>query len=148
MQAKLQKTTLVRKEDVDPSWYLVSAEEQILGRLAARIATVLMGKHRPQYTSHVDTGDFVIVTNAEKVQVTGKKAETKQYDYYTYHSGGHKYVSYADMMKRKPEKVITEAVRRMLPKTKMGRKMLSKLKVYRGSEHPHAAQMPQGFKWN
>ena len=148
MQAKLQKTTLVRKEDVDPSWYLVSAEEQILGRLAARIATVLMGKHRPQYTTHVDTGDFVIVTNAEKVQVTGKKAETKQYDYYTYHSGGHKYVSYADMMKRKPEKVITEAVRRMLPKTKMGLKMLSKLKVYRGNEHPHAAQMPQGFKWN
>ena len=78
MQAKLQKTTLVRKEDVDPSWYLVSAEEQILGRLAARIATVLMGKHRPQYTSHVDTGDFVIVTNAEKVRVTGKKAETKE----------------------------------------------------------------------
>ena len=148
MQAKLQKTTLVRKEDVDPSWYLVSAEEQILGRLAARIATVLMGKHRPQYTTHVDTGDFVIVTNAEKVQVTGKKAETKQYDYYTYHSGGHKYVDYADLMKRKPEKIITEAVRRMLPKTKMGRKMLSKLKVYRGSEHPHAAQMPQGFKWN
>ena len=88
-------------------------------------------------------GDFVVVTNARKVRLTGKKPMTKQYDYYTYHSGGHKYVSVAEMMEKKPEKIIIEAVRRMLPKNKLARKMLSKLKVYRGSEHPHAAQMPQ-----
>jgi len=102
-----------------------------------------MGKHQPQYTAHVDTGDFVVVTNARKVRLTGKKAQTKQYDHYTYHSGGHKYVSFAKMIEKKPEKVVIEAVRRMLPKTKLGRQMLSKLKVYPGAEHPHAAQMPK-----
>ena len=146
MQAMQQKTTLARKGNLEQSWYVTSAEGQILGRFATRIAMVLMGKHQPGYTPHVDTGDFVVVTNCEKIRLTGKKAETKQYDYYTYHSGGHKYVSYAKMMDKKPQQIITEAVRRMLPKSKLGRKMLSKLKVYRGSDHPHAAQMPQELK--
>lgn len=148
MKAKLQKTTVARTGKVEQSWFIVSAADRILGRMATQIATVLMGKHRPGYTPHVDTGDFVVVTDAQKIRLTGKKAQTKEYDYYTYHSGGHKYVSFADMMEKKPEKVITEAVRRMLPKTKLGRKMLSKLKVYRGSEHPHAAQLPKDLKIN
>lgn len=122
---------------------MVSADGRILGRLATQIATILMGKHRPDYTPHVDTGDFVIVTDAEKVKLTGNKAQTKHYDHYTYHSGGHKVVSFADMIAKHPDRVISEATRRMLPKSKLGRQMLSKLKVYRGSDHPHAAQQPQ-----
>ncbi len=148
MRAKLQKTTQVKKEAANHSWFVVSADGHRLGRLAAQIATVLMGKHKPEYTAHVDTGDFVIVTNAEKIAISGKKAETKEYDYYTNHSGGHKYVSFADAMARKPEWVISEAVRRMLPKTKLGSKMLSKLKVYRGGDHPHAAQTPREMDLN
>jgi large subunit ribosomal protein L13 len=117
-----------------------------LGRLAAKIAPILMGKHRPTYTPHVDTGDHVVVVNAEKVKVTGKKAQDKQYDYYTHYPGGHKFVSFADMMARKPEKVIELAVKRMLPKNKLGKKMLKKLKVYRGSEHGHQAQKPESIE--
>jgi len=143
MSTVQQKSTLARKGEVKQNWYEVSAADQILGRLAGKIAVILMGKHRPDYTPHVDTGDFVVVTDAQKIKVTGKKALTKQYDYYTNYAGGHKYVSFMQMMKQKPEKVITEAVRRMLPKNKLGRHMLDKLKVYRGSEHPHAAQAPE-----
>ncbi len=138
-----QKTTLAKKGNVSQSWFLADAEDQILGRMATRIATVLMGKHRPDYTPHVDTGDFVIVTNCEKIKLTGRKRQQKEYDYYTYHMGGRKVVSFEEMFEKKPEKVIEEAVRRMLPKSKLGRQMLTKLKVYRGSEHPHAAQQPQ-----
>jgi len=141
--ARLQKSTLAKPGERQAHWYEFSADGEILGRFASRIAMILMGKHRPEYTSHVDTGDFVVVTDAEKIGLTGRKADTKQYDYYTYYTGGHKYVSYKEMLARRPQKVITEAVRRMLPKTKLGRHMLSKLKVYRGKEHPHAAQIPQ-----
>ena len=148
MQARHQKTTLARKESVAKKWFTVDAEDQILGRLAVQIAMVLMGKHRPDYTPHVDTGDFVIVTNAEKVRVTGKKAEVKEYQHYTYHMGGRKVVSYADMMAKRPEMIITEAVRRMLPKSKLGKSMLLKLKVYAGGEHPHAAQGPEKLELN
>jgi large subunit ribosomal protein L13 len=148
MVAKQQKTTLATKATVDPSWYLVDADEQVLGRLATKIAMILMGKHRPNYTPHVDTGDFVIVINCEKVRLTGKKAETKEYDYYTYHMSGRKVIPFAQMMKEKPEKVVVEAVRRMLPKTKLGRHMLSKLKVYRGDKHEHAAQRPEVLELN
>ncbi len=142
-KAKLQNTTLAKNGQVDQAWYIVSAENQALGRLAVKVAMTLMGKNKPEYTAHVDTGDFVIITDAEKVQISGKKAETKTYDHYTYHPGGYKVTKYADAMSRKPEWVITEAVRRMLPKNKIGAKMLSKLKVYRGNEHPHSAQMPK-----
>lgn len=137
-----QSTTLAKKGSLPQSWFLADAEDQILGRLATRVAMVLMGKHRPEYTAHVDTGDFVIVTNCEKIKVTGRKRQNKEYDHYTYHMGGRKVITFEDMMKRKPEKIIEEAVRRMLPKSKLGRQMLGKLKVYRGSEHPHAAQQP------
>jgi len=143
MPATQQKCLQVRPETVERTWHVVSARGRILGRLAAQIAPILMGKHRPDYTPHVDTGDFVIVTDAEKIELTGKKAQTKHYDHYTYHSGGHKTVSFAEMIAKQPEKVITEATRRMLPKTKLGRHMLSKLKVYRGSDHPHSAQQPK-----
>ncbi len=141
-RARIQKTTLAKKETTQAGWYEVSAREKTLGRLATQVAMVLMGKHKPMYTPHVDTGDFVIVTDAAAVTLTGDKWQTKYYDYYTNHSGGHKYVSYKDLREAKPEKVITDAVRRMLPKNKLGRKMLTKLKVYRESSHPHVSQMP------
>ena len=137
------KSFTVKKEQAEHKWVLVDAQDAILGRMASRIAPILMGKNKPTYTPHVDTGDFVIVINADKIKVTGKKADTKQYDYYTHFPGGHKYVSFADMMAKKPERVIELAVRRMLPKNKLGRKMLKKLKVYRGSEHEHQAQKPE-----
>jgi len=137
------KSFMAKKDQVEQKWLLVDAEGAILGRMAAKIAPMLMGKNKPTYTPHVDTGDYVIVVNAEKVRVTGKKAETKEYDYYTHHPGGHKFVSFADMMAKKPERVVELAVRRMLPKNRLGRKMLKKLKVYRGSEHEHQAQRPE-----
>jgi large subunit ribosomal protein L13 len=140
---KCMKSFMAKKDQVEQKWVLVDAEGAVLGRMAARIAPILMGKTKPTYTPHVDTGDYVIVVNADKVRVTGKKAETKEYDYYTHHPGGHKYVSFADMMARQPERVIQMAVRRMLPKNRLGRKMLKKLKVYRGPEHEHQAQRPQ-----
>lgn len=147
-KATQQKTTLMNNQNYRGEWFLVDADSQILGRLAVRIAMVLMGKHKPQYTAHVDTGDFVVVTNAEKIKLTGKKAQVKEYDYYTYYMGGRKVIPFEKMFAEKPEKVLTEAVRRMLPKSKMGRHMLSKLKVYRGGEHPHAAQMPRPLEIN
>ncbi len=134
---------VAKKQDVEPKWCLIDADGQILGRLAAKIAPILMGKTKPTYTPHVDTGDFVIVVNAEKIRVSGKKAATKEYDYYTGYPGGHKFVSFEDMMAKRPEKVIEMAVRRMLPKNKLARKMLKKLKVYRGGDHKHAAQKPE-----
>jgi len=137
------KSFMVKKEQTEPKWLLVDAEGAVLGRLAARIAPILMGKTKPIYTPHVDTGDYVVVINADKIKVTGKKARDKQYDYYTHFPGGHKFVSFADMMAKRPERVIELAVRRMLPKSKLGRKMLKKLKVYRGTEHNHQAQKPE-----
>ena len=137
------KSFVAKKEQVEHKWLLVDADGAILGRMAAKIAPLLMGKHKPTYTPHVDTGDCVIVLNAEKIVVTGKKAEMKEYDYYTHFPGGHKYVSFAEMMAKKPERVIELAVRRMLPKNKLGRAMLKKLKVYRGAEHENQAQKPE-----
>ncbi len=137
------KSFMAKKSYVDSKWLLVDADGAVLGRMAAKIAPILMGKTKPTYTPHVDTGDYVIVVNAEKIQVTGKKAQDKEYDFYTHFPGGHKFVSFADMMAKKPERVIELAVRRMLPKNKLGRKMMKKLKVYRGSQHPHQAQRPE-----
>lgn len=148
MAANLQKTTLVRKEDATHDWFHVDAQGQILGRLASQIAMVLMGKNKPIYTTHVDTGDYVIVTNAEKIELTGSKADTKEYDSYSYYPGGRKVVPYKTVQAKFPERIISEAVRRMLPKSKMGRAMFGKLKVYAGPEHPHAPQSPKEFKLN
>ena len=137
------KSFMAKNNEVEQKWLLVNADGAILGRMAAKIAPILMGKNKPTYTPHVDTGDYVIVVNAGKIMLTGKKAQTKEYDHYTHHPGGHKYVSFADMMARKPEKVIELAVRRMLPKNRLGRQMLKKLKVYGGPEHEHQAQKPE-----
>jgi large subunit ribosomal protein L13 len=137
------KSFMAKNNEVEQKWLLVDAEDAILGRMAAQIAPILMGKTKPTYTPHVDVGDYIVVVNAEKVKVTGKKAEQKEYDWYTHHPGGHKYASFAEMMDKKPERVIELAVRRMLPKNKIGRKMLKKLKVYRGPDHEHQAQQPE-----
>ncbi|MCP4611019.1 MAG: 50S ribosomal protein L13 [Planctomycetes bacterium] len=137
------KSFMAKKEQVEQKWVLVDAEGAILGRMAAKIAPILMGKNKPTYTPHVDTGDYVVVVNAEKIQLTGKKAQMKEYDYYTHFPGGHKYVSFADMIEKKPERVIELAVRRMLPKNKLAKQMLKKLKVYRGPDHENQAQKPE-----
>lgn len=137
------KSFLAKAHEVERRWRIVDADGAILGRMASKIAEVLMGKTKVIYTPHVDTGDFVIVINADKIRVSGNKAETKEYDHYTGFPGGRKITTFKEMMKRKPEKVIEMAVRRMLPKNKLGRVMLKKLKVYRGSEHKHAAQKPE-----
>ncbi|MHC4662407.1 MAG: 50S ribosomal protein L13 [Planctomycetota bacterium] len=137
------KSYIAKKETVEHKWWVVDATDQILGRLAVEIARRLMGKHKPQYTPHVDTGDFIIVLNAEKIAVSGKKAEMKEYAHYTGYPGGHRTVPYSRMLEKMPEKIIELAVKRMLPKTKLGRAMFRKLKVYAGPDHPHAAQKPE-----
>ncbi len=137
------KSFLAKKGEIEQKWWLVDADGLVLGRMAAKIAPILMGKTKPTYTPNVDTGDFVIVINAAKVKVTGKKAEAKEYDFYSLYPGGRKVISFAEMMVKKPEKVIEMAVRRMLPKNALARKMLKKLKVYRGPEHDHQAQRPE-----
>jgi len=136
-------TYMPKPGEVAGNWHVVDADGQVLGRLASRIAVLLQGKHKPTYTPHVDTGDFVIVLNADKVQVTGRKAEVTQYDTYSRYPGGRRLYSYRTMNEKHPEKVIELAVRRMLPKSKLGRNILGKLKVYNGDQHPHAAQRPQ-----
>jgi len=136
------KSYTARPGDVHPQWWHVDATDRILGRLASRIATVLMGKHKPTYTPHVDTGDFVVVTNAGKVKLTGNKAATMVYPRYSYYPGGYKEIPFKRVLKEHPERILTESVRRMLPKNALGRKMLKKLKVYTVDHHPHAAQEP------
>jgi large subunit ribosomal protein L13 len=133
---------LAKRGEVEQRWFVADASDQILGRLAAKVATVLMGKHKVIYTPHVDTGDFVVVTNAEKVRVTGKKADTMIYPRYSYHPGGYKEIPYRRVMLEHPDRIIREAVRRMLPKSALGHRMLGKLKVYASDKHPHAAQQP------
>ena len=137
------KSFIAKKEEVDHKWLLIDADGMILGRLAAKVAPILMGKTKPTYTPHVDTGDFVVIINAEKIRVTGKKAQMKEYDYYTGYPGGHKFVSFEDMMARRPEHVVELAVRRMMPKNKLASAMMKKLKIFRGGEHTHTAQKPE-----
>jgi large subunit ribosomal protein L13 len=140
------KSFLAKKGEIEQKWLLVDAADQVLGRMAVKIARSLMGKTKPSYTPYTDVGDFVIVINAEKVKVTGKKAESKEYDHFTLHPGGHKYVSYAETLAKTPEKIIMHAVGCMMPKNKLGKQMMKKLKVYRGAEHEHQAQKPQKFE--
>ena len=140
-----RQTYFAKAGDVTPVWRQVDAEGQVLGRLSVRIATILMGKHRPQYTPHVDCGDFVIVTNAQKIVLTGRKAEQKTRMRYSGYPGGLKAETYGSLLKRRPQVVVENSVRRMLPKSKLGRKMLAKLKVYAGPDHPHQAQRPIGL---
>ena len=137
------KTRSVRKEDVNRRWFIVDAEGQVLGRISTKIATVLRGKHRPEYTPHVDTGDNVIVINAEKIKLTGKKDNDKIYQSYSGYPGGLKELTANQVRERKPERLIEAAVKGMLPKNKLGNAMFHKLWVYVGPEHPHAAQKPE-----
>ena len=137
------KTLSIKQEDVRRSWYVIDATDRTLGRLSTQIATRIRGKHKAEFTPHVDTGDYVVVINAEKVRVTGNKLDDKIYNHHTGFPGGIKSISLAKLMKKSPEKVVEMAVKGMMPKSKLGRSMISKLKVYAGSEHPHAAQQPQ-----
>ena len=137
------KTYMAKNGEVAQEWHVVDVSDKILGRIATKIATILMGKHRPEYTPHVDTGDFVVVINAAKIRVTGaSKPTTRTFQRYSGYPGGLKETTLKEMMKKNPAKVITEAVRRMLPKNKLATVMLSKLKVYPGGTHPHQAQQP------
>jgi large subunit ribosomal protein L13 len=138
----MMKTYMARSQDIEQKWWLVDAADKVVGRLASDIAVILMGKHRPTYTPHVDTGDFVVVINAEKVVFTGKKWDLKKYTWYTGYTGQRSETA-RERMKKQPEKILTEAVRRMLPKNKLATKMLAKLKVYAGEQHPHQAQLPE-----
>ncbi len=142
----MTKCFMASRVDVDAKWYVVDAEGQVLGRLATRIATVLMGKHKPMYTPHVDTGDFVVVVNAEKIAVTGRKMKDKKYYRASGYPGGLKEKPLEELLAAKPAEAVRLAVKRMLPKTKLGKQMFTKLKAYAGPDHPHAAQNPEPFK--
>ena len=137
------KTFMAKKNEVEQKWLLVDADGAILGRMAAKIAPLLMGKNKPEYTPHVDVGDYVIVVNAEKLRVTGKKADQRTYFSHSGHPGAGKHVTVRTMMETRPQEVVKRAVRGMLPKNKLGRKMLKKLRVYAGPNHPHQAQSPE-----
>jgi large subunit ribosomal protein L13 len=136
------KTYTARPQDIQRQWFVVDATGQTLGRLATRVATVLKGKHKPIYTTHIDTGDHVVVINAAKVQLTGTKASDKSYFRHTMWPGGAHYIGIRELMEKHPDRVVTQAVRGMMPKTKLGRAMMKKLKVYGGADHPHTAQQP------
>ena len=140
------KTYMAKAETVERKWYVVDAEGIALGRLASRVASVLRGKNKPTFTPNVDTGDFVIVINTDKVVLTGKKLEDKFYRYHTGYIGGLKEISYKKLMAEKSDLAVYEAVKGMLPKNSLGRQMLKKLKVYKGAEHNHAAQKPEELK--
>jgi len=139
----MRQTYFAKKGEIAHRWRHVDAEGQRLGRLATQVAVVLMGKHRPEYTAHVDTGDYVVITNAEKIVLTGNKAKLKFRHHFTGYPGGQRMESYESLLERRPEVVLEDAIRRMLPKNRLGRQMLKKLKVYKGPAHPHQAQQPE-----
>lgn len=136
------KTFMAKPEEVERQWYVIDADGQTLGRLSSEVAAILRGKHKPTYTPHVDTGDFVIIINAEKIQLTGNKLLQKKFRHHTGFPGGLKEVDYKTLMAKRPERAIEAAVKGMLPHNRLGAAMFSKLKVYKGSEHPHQAQKP------
>jgi large subunit ribosomal protein L13 len=137
------RTFTQKQEEIERNWYIVDAEGETLGRLASRIAPILKGKHKPVYTPHLDCGDFVIIVNAEKVRVTGRKMDQKLYHRHSGYPGGLRSISLKDQLAKHPERVLQAAIRGMLPKNKLGRRMLKKLKVYAGDSHPHQAQQPK-----
>jgi large subunit ribosomal protein L13 len=145
--ALTNKTTFMANAgNIVRRWYVIDATDQVVGRLAVQIANLLRGKHKPEYTPHCDTGDFVIVVNAEKVKFTGKKWDAKTYQSYSRYPGGLKVVGAKEMLARRPEFILSEAIRRMVPRTRLGRAQMTKLKVYAGPSHPHQAQQPVEFK--
>lgn len=140
------KSFMAKTNEIDRKWYVIDAEDKVLGRLATEVANILSGKNKPIYTSHVDTGDFVIIINADKIKLTGKKLDQKHYVYHTGHPGGLKEVPYRRLIVEKPEMIIQLAVKGMLPKSSLGRSMIKKLKVYSGAEHDHQAQQPEIYE--
>lgn len=142
----MMKSHMARPNEVERKWYVVDAQGQTLGRLASEIATVLRGKKKAVYTPHVDVGDFVVVVNAEKVVVSGKKTEQKLYRRHTGYPGGLRELTYEEMREKKPTEIVRKAVKGMLPRTRLARQQLRKLKVYAGPEHPHAAQTPENYE--
>jgi large subunit ribosomal protein L13 len=136
-------TFMAKPETISRRWFVIDATDQVVGRLAVQIANILRGKHRPEYTPHVDTGEFVIVINAEKVRFTGRKMETKTYHWYTRYPGGLKESRARDLITTHPDRLILQAVKRMVPRNCLGRQQMTKLKIYAGSQHPHQAQQPQ-----
>lgn len=141
------KSFMAKTNEIDRKWYIIDAEGKVLGRLATEVANILSGKNKPIYTPHVDTGDYVIIINAEKIKLTGKKLQQKKYSYHTGYPGGLKQVSYDKLIVDKPEKIIELAVKGMLPKSSLGRNMIKKLKVYSGAEHNHQAQQPEIYEF-
>ena len=137
------KTYMAKKETIDRKWWIIDAQDKVVGRLAAKIATILRGKNKAIFTPHVDTGDFVVVINADKVKFTGRKMEDKMYYNHSGYMGGIKEISAKKLLEKKPEEIIKRAVKGMLPKNKLGRQMFKKLKIYTGTEHPHTAQQPE-----
>ncbi len=140
-------TRFIKPEDADQKWYLVDAKDQVLGRLAAKVARVIRGKNKPVFTPNTDTGDFVVVINADKIRLTGKRETQKTYFSHSMYPGGAKLKSFTEVMNQKPEFVFETAVKGMLPKTKLGRKLIKKLKVYAGENHPHSAQKPEALSF-
>ena len=140
------KTTMAKANEVDRKWYVIDAEDKVLGRLATEVANILRGKNKPIYTPHVDTGDFVIVINAEKVKLTGNKWDDKIHASHTGYPGGRREVVYKEIREKHPERIIEYAVKGMLPKSRLGRSMFGKLKVYAGANHPHEAQKPEVYE--
>lgn len=136
-------TYMAKPAEVERKWYVIDATDQTLGRLSSEVASILRGKHKPTYTPNVDTGDFVIIVNASKIKLTGDKLNKKKYRWHTGYPGGLKEMSYATLLQKKPEKALETAIKGMLPHNRLGNSMFKKLKVYRGSEHPHAAQKPE-----
>lgn len=144
----MRTTFMANESNIERKWYLVDAAGKTLGRLAVEVAKVLRGKHKPTYTTHVDTGDYVIIVNAAKVQLTGNKLLQKTYFSHSGYVGGTTFTAAGKLMQERPEKVVEHAIRGMLPKNSLGRDMFRKLKVYRGAEHPHAAQQPENLELN
>jgi len=143
MRGTKQKSFVASSKSLQQEWFVVDAKDKVLGRLATKIAMVLMGKHKPIYTPFLDTGDFVVVLNADKIRLTGKKAEKKVYKRFSGYPGGQREVPFAEEMAKHPDVVVRQAVLRMLPRGTLGRQQIDKLKVYKGTEHPHQAQQPK-----
>ena len=146
-------STYMAKTDADgkpinfeQAWWVIDATDQVVGRLAATVATIVRGKHKPQFTAHQDTGDFVIITNVEKIKFTGRKREQKTYQTYSHYPGGQKIVSASELLDKHPERVLISAIKRMVPRTRLGRVQMAKIKIYKGPQHPHQAQQPKEFK--
>ena len=142
------KTYSPKSQDIERKWYLVDAKNQVLGRLASNVARILRGKHKAIFAPHVDVGDHVVIVNAEKIRVTGKKAQQKRYKRYSGYPGGLKETVYEEMISKHPERILEHAIRGMLPKNRLGRQMIKKLRIYTGGEHPHEGQQPEALSFN